>query len=227
MLLVEWAEKIGKEKYEEFAEYCWGKKAAKIAGICNLITLLGAVTSLIVFIKTLAPLLLSMVWGPNVPEMLGSEQFKGQAVWGIMLLIVFIIPLCLARKIGTIEYISTMSILSSLYITLWLIVIFFSDKKLVPDIGKNIEKAEYFKVSFYGISSSIPFVVFSYMYQPSLPLIYHELQNKSKANMRKAIIIASVIVIIIYSIESTVGYLGVMSQPELLNTLLSKKNVLN
>lgn len=107
-----------------------------------------------------------------------------------------------------------------------MIVIFFSDKKLVPDIGKNIEKAEYFKVSFYGISSSIPFVVFSYMYQPSLPLIYHELQNKSKANMRKAIIIASVIVIIIYSIESSVGYLGVISQPELLNTLLSKKNVL-
>ena len=61
MLLVECAEKIGKEKYEEFAEYCWGKKAAKIAGICNIITLLGGVTSFIVFIKTLAPLLLSMV----------------------------------------------------------------------------------------------------------------------------------------------------------------------
>ena len=226
MLLVECAEKIGKEKYEEFAEYWWGNKAAKLVGVCNLFTLLGAVTSFMVFIKTLAPLLLTMVLGSEVPEMLGSEQFKGQAVWGVMIMIALIIPLWLARKVGSLEYISSLSIISAIYLTLCLILIFFNDKKLVPNVGDNISKASYFTVSFEGISSSIPFVVFSYMYQPCLPLIYHELQNKNKFRMRKVIIIASILVIILYSIESSVGYLGVVGNPNLLETLLNRKNVL-
>ena len=197
MLLVECAEKIRKEKYEEFAEYWWGNKAAKLVGICNLFTLLGGVTSFMVFIKTLAPLLLTMVLGSDVPEILGSEQFKGQAVWGVMIMIALIIPLWLTRKVGSLEYISSLSIVSALYITFWMIVIFFTDRSLVPNVITNFEKADYFTVSFEGLSSSIPFVVFSYMYQPSLPLIYHELQNKSKPRMRKVIIIISLIIAIL------------------------------
>ena len=195
MLLVECAEKIGKEKYEEFAEYCWGKKAAKVVGIWNIFTLLWGVTSFTVFAKTIAPLLLALVLDSEAPEMLGSEQFKGQTIWGIMILILLIIPLCLPRKVGSLKYISSISIFSALYITFCLVIMLLSDRKLVPDIGDNIVKAEYFTISFIGISSSIPFVMFSYMYQPSLPAIYHELNNKNKSRMRKVIIIASVIAI--------------------------------
>ena len=226
MLLVECAEKIGKEKYEEFAEYWWGNKTAKLVGVWNLFTLLGGVTSFMVFIKTLAPLLLTMVLGSDVPEIFGNEQFKGQAVWGVMIMIILIIPLWLARKVGSLEYISSLSIISAIYITCWMIILFFTDRSLVPNIITNFEKASYFTISFEGISSSIPFIVFSYMYQPSLPLIYHELRNKSKPRMRKVIIIASIFVVILYSIESSVGYLGVVGNSNLLKTLLNKKNVL-
>ena len=125
-------------------------------------------------------------------------------------MIVLVIPLWLARKVGSLEYISSLSIVSALNITCWMIIIFFADRSLVPNIITNFEKADYFTVSFEGISSSIPFIVFSYMYQPSLPLVHHELQNKSKPRMRKVIIIASIFVVILYSIESSVGYLGVV-----------------
>lgn len=44
--------------------------------------------------------------------------------------------------------------------------------------------------------------------------------------MRKVIVIASVIAIVIYCILSTAGYLGLVNQPSKLDTLLSKRNVL-
>ena len=71
-------------KYERFAEYWLGNKAVILVGVCNLFTLLEGVTSFKVFIKTLVPLLLTMVLGSDV---LGSEQFEGKTIWEIMIMI--------------------------------------------------------------------------------------------------------------------------------------------
>ena len=227
MLLVEWAEKIGKYKYEDFAEYCWGSKMAKFAGLWNVVTLLGFVVSYIVFIKTLVPHILIVMFGEdNIPELLGSEQWKGQIVWATIYTLLIMIPLSIPRKVGTLEYVSSFGFLWATYLTLCLIFLFFTDRSLVPNIGESIQKAEYFTVSITGISSSIPFVIFSFMYQPTVPIIYNELNNKTTSGMRKVLILGSIVVVILYILASTFGYLGVVAQSSMLDTLLSSSNVL-
>lgn len=227
MLLVECAEKIGKYKYENFAEYCWGSKMAKFAGICNVITLLGFVVSYIVFIKTLVPHILIVMFGEdNIPELLGSDQWKGQIVWATIYTILIMIPLSIPRKVGTLEYISSFGFLWATYLALCLVFLFFTDRSLVPNIGDNIKKAEYFTISIKGIASSIPFVIFAFMYQPTVPIIYNELNDKTTSGMRKVLIFGSIVVVILYIVASSFGYLGVITQPSLLDTLLSSSNVL-
>jgi amino acid permease len=83
MLLVDCAEKVGKNRYQDFALYCWGPRASKLVGICNLVSMLGYVVSYIVFVKTLIPQILQLFLGENaIPEMLGEGQWKGEALWG-------------------------------------------------------------------------------------------------------------------------------------------------
>lgn len=53
MLLVSCAEKVGSDKYEDFANYCYGRRMVIFTGWCNCITLLGFVISYVVFVKTL------------------------------------------------------------------------------------------------------------------------------------------------------------------------------
>ena len=51
MLLVDCAEKIGKNRYEDFAKHIWGRTASKIVGSWILTSLLGFVISYIVYRK--------------------------------------------------------------------------------------------------------------------------------------------------------------------------------
>ena len=41
MVLVDWSEKTGKYKYEDFAYYWWGERMSKFAGWWNILALLG------------------------------------------------------------------------------------------------------------------------------------------------------------------------------------------
>mmetsp|Transcript_1472 Transcript_1472/g.1719 ORF Transcript_1472/g.1719 Transcript_1472/m.1719 type:complete len:217 (-) Transcript_1472:217-867(-) len=136
------------------------------------------------------------------------------------------IPLSLPRKIGTLEYASSLCTVSAVYLILCLIFLFFTDRSLVPDMGENIKNADYFVVTASGLAGSVPFVIFSNMYQPSVPLLYNELQSKSKPRMRQVLIAGGVIASLLYSLDSIFGYLGVLSHQSLLDALLTKKNVL-
>ena len=45
MLLVRWAEKVGSDKYEDFANYWFGRKMVVFTGWSNISTLLGFVVN--------------------------------------------------------------------------------------------------------------------------------------------------------------------------------------
>ena len=51
MLLISCADKVGSDKYEDFAEFCYGRKMALVTGWSNVSTMLGFVISYIVFLK--------------------------------------------------------------------------------------------------------------------------------------------------------------------------------
>ena len=227
MLLVDWADKIGKTRYQDFAMHCWGPTASKVVGWCNIISFLGFVISYIVFVKTLIPQILKLTLGESsVPDMLGEGQWKGELIWGTVYVIFIMLPLSIPKKIGSLEYFSTLGWICAVYITFCFIALFFWDKSLVPDISKNIVDAKYFVTSLSGIAEAMPYILFSYMFQPIVPIIYSELKNKSKFKMRKILTIGSIFVITIYVLDSTFGYLCLVNQQPLLNTLLSQANIL-
>ena len=92
-------------------------------------------------------------------------------------------------------------------------------------MAKNIRDAKYFRVSYSGMASSIPFVVFAFMYQPNVPMIYRELNTQTYTSMRKVVTGATVIVVVVYCIASTFGYLGLVNNEEL-QTLIDTSNIL-
>ena len=53
-----------------------------------------------------------------------------------------------------------------------------SNKDLVPvSVSDNFSKTKAFNFSFSGISGSFPLVIFAYMYQVNIPIIYSELEK--------------------------------------------------
>jgi len=109
MLLVDCADKIGKTRYEDFAMHCWGRTASKLVGACILTSLLGFVTSYIVFVKTLIPQMLKLFIGEgSVPEFLAEGQWKGELVWGTVYVVFVMCPLSLPKNIGSLGYFSTL-----------------------------------------------------------------------------------------------------------------------
>jgi amino acid permease len=58
-----------------------------------------------------------------------------------------------------------------------------------------------------GIFNSIPLIIFSYMYQPLIPAIYHELKEKTLPNMNSVLIIGTTIASVIYILVGMFGYI--------------------
>ena len=227
MLLVDCAEKVGKTRYQDFAMHCWGPTASKIVGWCNIVSFLGFVISYIVFVKTLIPQILKLTLGEsNVPEILGEGQWKGELVWGTVYVLFIMFPLSIPKNLGSLEYFSTLGWVCAVYITFWFIALFFCDRSLVPEISKNLSDAKYFSVTISGMAEAMPYILFSYMFQPIVPIIYSELKHKNKFTMRKVLMIGSIFVVIIYILDSTFGYFCVVNQPSLLSTLLDQANIL-
>jgi amino acid permease len=117
MLLVSCAEKIGAEKYEDFARHSYGNKMAVFTGWCNVLTLLGFVVSYIVFIKTLCPHILEVMFGKeHIPAFLGVGRWKGELFWASIYTIFIFIPLSIPRSIGTLRYNSLLGVIATIYV---------------------------------------------------------------------------------------------------------------
>ena len=227
MLLVKWADEIDADSYEAFAEHWYGPRAAQVTSWINICTLMGFVVSYIVFVKTLVPHIFEVLFG--VHDILGMSEYGSSAselLWAIVYTIFILIPLSLAKNLGTLRYNSMFGVMWCFYLMSWFIWLFLVDRSLVPSISKNIADANYFIISSSGLVTSIPFVVFAFMYQPNVPLIYRELNNRSYNKIHKVLIIGSCGVVVIYVITWAFGYLGLVNQPEMLSILYIKSNIL-
>ena len=162
----------------------------------------------------------------SVPELLAEGQWKGELVWGTVYVVFVMCPLSLPKNIGSLGYFSTLGWMWALYITLWFVLLFVSDRALVPSIGDSVAGANYFETTLGKMSRAIPFIVFSYMYQPVVPVIYTELKNRSRSKMRKILACGSVFVIFVYIIDAAFGYLWAMARPAFVATLIEQTNIL-
>mmetsp|Transcript_29827 Transcript_29827/g.26381 ORF Transcript_29827/g.26381 Transcript_29827/m.26381 type:complete len:86 (+) Transcript_29827:225-482(+) len=84
---------------------------------------------------------------------------------------------------------------------------FWLDTSLVPDKLSNFQRANEFKVSYKGLVTAIPFVVFAFLFHPNVPMVYRELKIQSYSQMRKVIITGLSFSVILYILVCTFGYL--------------------
>ena len=227
MLLVSWAVKIDKNKYEDFAHHCYGRNMEIFVGWCNLITLMGFVVAYIVFIKTLIPQILEIfVELDSIPPIFGDDQWNGGFFWATIYFVLFLIPMSIPRKINTLRFWSLFGVLWSVYLVICLILIFFLDRDFVPDMNTNLQHALYFKITFGGIITALPYINYVYMYQPNIPIIYRELNERSYNSMHKVIFYGSGAWVVMYILASTFGYLELVEQPESLAILDKNSDIL-
>jgi len=227
MLLVSCADKVGSDKYEDMAAFCFGRKMVLVTGWSNVSTLLGFVVSYIVFLKTLIPHILIVLFGEeNIPGILSNGRYTGQLFWATIYTFLILTPLSMPRKIGALRFNSMFGVCCSFYLVMCIVFMFFFDRTLVPDIGEAFKKARYFNVTLDGMVDAIPFVVFAFMYQPNIPIIYRELTTKTYGKMNKIVTIGSSFVVVLYILAASFGYLGLVGNDDMLATLAEKNNIL-
>ena len=97
-----------------------------------------------------------------------------------------------------------------LYLTILIIVEFFF---VTEHKTANWKNARLFHVSINGIFGSFPLVIFAFLYQPNIPSIYMELNNKSLKRMDKVLTRGSIICIVIYIVVGIMGYATFVDKP--------------
>jgi len=74
------------------------------------------------------------------------------------------------------------------------------------------------KFDFKGIVSSVPLIIFAYMYQVNIPMIYYELERRNAKQMSKVLAIGSGAGVFLYALIGTFGYLTFVYTPDVLGT---------
>jgi hypothetical protein len=83
-----------------------------------------------------------------------------------------VFPISLPRTVGALSYASAAGVLCTFYVAFVVIIVFFANRNLVPSPWENFKNATYFKFSFCGIAECVPMILFAYMYQVNIPMIY-------------------------------------------------------
>ena len=118
-----------------------------------------------------------------------------------------ILPLSLARDIGSLRYMSALGLVGSLLLMVVVTIQFFTNSALVPDRLYNLSQAQLFIITPASTVEVIPFIIFLYMYQALLPQSYKELERRSLSRMDKVVGRASVAMIGVYLPIGVFGYL--------------------
>mmetsp|Transcript_93983 Transcript_93983/g.129442 ORF Transcript_93983/g.129442 Transcript_93983/m.129442 type:complete len:205 (-) Transcript_93983:484-1098(-) len=180
MLLVLCSNYTGRHRYEDIALKLYGPKCRMITSILSLLCLMGFLMSFIVYIKTMMPLILLNFWTKDqLPDYLGNN-FVGKTFWSTFYCFLLLLPMALPRQINRLRYTSLLGVLGSVYLCFAVFIIFWFNKDVVPEPRKNLVDADYFRLSFDGITSSVPLIIFAYMYQVNIPMIYYELEKRTQ-----------------------------------------------
>ena len=62
------------------------------------------------------------------------------------------------------------------------------------------------KIDIHGIFTSLPLVIYAYMYQVNVPAIYNELSNPNLSNIKTALIIGTTLAVIVFIFVGMFGY---------------------
>ena len=146
----------------------------------------------------------------QLPYILRKGKWEGQILWAVAYTVLVLIPLSIPRKIGALRFNSMFGVCCSFYLVMCIVFMFFLDKNLVPSMETAWNESKKFHISEQGLLNGVPFVIFAFMYQPNIPIIYRELTDKSYSKMNKVVTSGSGFVVVMYTLVSTFGYLGIV-----------------
>jgi amino acid permease len=124
----------------------------------------------------------------------------------------------LPRSVNALRYSSLFGVICAVYLGIAITLIFWCDRDLVPKPFENLKAAEYLKFSPFGIFSTVPLIIFAYMYQLNMPIIYAELKDRSYSRMNTVVIRGTIAALIVYVITGVSGYLTFVHNTESLMT---------
>lgn len=125
-----------------------------------------------------------------------------------------VFPVSLARTLSALRFSTFFSFIISLYIILAIVVICLVDRNETPDLGESFKVAiENFHITPAGVFNSLPLVIFSYMYQTNIPMIYTELEKKDLKSMWKVMVYGTVGATIAYIFAGVFGYVTFAANP--------------
>ena len=64
--------------------------------------------------------------------------------------------------------------------------------------------------------SSVPLIIFAYMYQVNIPMIYHELESKNFKRMSSVVSKGTIVAIVLYTMVGIFGYLTFVYTPDVI-----------
>lgn len=110
------------------------------------------------------------------------------------------------RNASALRFSSLFGVLCSIYLSLAVFCIFFSDRDIVPSTADNFREIKAFKFTINGFVNSTPLIIFAYMYQVNIPMIYVELEKRSATEMGKVLAYGSAVAVLFYVIVGIFGY---------------------
>ena len=85
---------------------------------------------------------------------------------------------------------------------------------MTPDLGSSFDTGfKNFNISAFGIFNSLPLIIFAYMYQTNIPMIYHELEKKDLNNMWKVLKFGTIGATFAYFLAGVFGYVAFANYP--------------
>ena len=131
MLIVKSADFTGRTRYEDIALALFGPKMARFTSFLNLTCLIGFTFSYIVYVKNAIPGIIELYTDEeSIPEILGSTK-SGKIFWGIVYSLAILFPMSVPRNASALRFSSLMGVLCSMYLSLAVVVVFFTDKTVV------------------------------------------------------------------------------------------------
>ena len=216
MLLVKVCEKTKGETYEDIAMAVYGKRAARITSVINIFSLMAFTTSFIVFMKEAIPLLIWRQFRNKLDQLPHwiLDNHDGHLFWGTVFAFGILFPLALARDLNQIRFTNQLGVVCNLYLCVVVMMEFFTNEAIIPDPIGNLKKIEAFKFSLNGVVNSFPLIMFSYMQQIGVSMIYTELKGCTYEKMSRVVGTGTIFVTTFYLMIGFFGYAIFLGPPE-------------
>jgi len=97
----------------------------------------------------------------------------------------------------------------SIYIVIAIVFLCLFSREITPNLGHSFKTAiTNFDIDVFGIFNSLPIVIFAYMYQTNIPMIYTELEKKDLKHMWKIMKIGTAGATVAYAFAGVFGYVA-------------------